>query len=457
MSPITFAAAGGDPSDPAVLTALLEAAGVPARLAAAGEPANIAHGTAAVSQGGLRIPLSEHEPDWRSFGSAPDVMTFDIVSAARHLLDDAGPSNSEPDAFDRHGRLRAGSAVAASRLATTVPIINIIADQLAIECRRRFSVVPLPRWPDGRRAAIALSHDVDRPERYAAVGDLWRPWRMRRAPRTRLTATLRLAAERLTDRRADDHWAFDELMALEDRHGVRSTVLFSVTPHHARFGSTLDPAYDASGARYRRVFERLTAGGWEIGLHASYRAFERPDRLAGERRRLAELAGVEIQGLRHHYWQLGPNPTLTFRGQEAAGFMYDASIGFNDAPGFRRGIALPFHVFDHDLGRPLRILEMPTTLMDGNLFYQGMERRSATAAAIAHLETVRQHGGLGVVDWHSHASARSNRRFESWGETYEDLLVWLSDQPDIWTAPLGQIAEWWRSRAGRLRALAEVV
>ena len=80
--------------------------------------------------------------------------------------------------------------------------------------------------------------------------------------------------------------------------------------------------------------------------------------------------------------------------------------------------------------------------MDGNLFYQGLDRATASATAIAHLETVRRHGGLGLVDWHSHTSVTSNRRFEVWGRTYEDLLEWAAGQPDLWIATLGEIAGW---------------
>jgi hypothetical protein len=453
---VSIAQPDAPPRARAALAFLLDAAGIPARRASPGEPALLVHGDAGpLAVDGIRIPASGATVAWPELaaGTVPvaslgDHLPIDLVALVAAHLDDSVRAEAPAEAFDGHGRLTAAGA--AGGAAIDVPIVNHAVRLLADIARTRFGIDPVAAWPDARAGAVALSHDVDQPERYALLRDLARPWRLRRAPRTLLIAALRLARERLSDPAPDDHWAFDELLAAEEAAGVRSTFLFSVTPYHARSGCTLDPAYEADGPRYRRLYERLRTAGWEIGLHASYFAFRDPRRLATERAALSRLAGVEVRGLRHHYWQLGPDPAATLRAHEVAGFAYDASLGFNDAPGYRRGVALPFHPFDASLGRPIATLQLPTTLMDGNLFYQPISVDEAIERTIAQVELIRSVGGLAVIDWHSHTSVPSNRRFAAWGRAYTEILGWLARQPSLWIATLGEVAEWRTRRSAML-------
>ena len=139
------------------------------------------------------------------------------------------------------------------------------------------------------------------------------------------------------------------------------------------------------------MFERLRATGNGVGLHTGYAAFAAPGRVAEERRRLADAAGMEIAGNRHHYWHLGPEPGATLREHEAAGLTWDASLAFNEDVGFRRATTLPFHPWDDSLARPLRLLELPTACMDGNLLYRSVD--AAVAAVAALLDVIAGSGG----------------------------------------------------------------
>ncbi len=461
MPTITYSSSDPAPGARAAIAYLLDAAGVPARPADPGEAATLVHGDIAMAEGGLRIPIGPGDRTWPELAAGEvdhreigETLPVDLVALVRAHLDDAVHDSLPAESFDLYGRLNRDASFSATAGIAHVPIVNRAVVLLSTLATERFKITPHPAWPGGRRAAVGLSHDVDLPERYAMAGDLLRPWRFRHAPRTQMLAALRLARERLVDRSPDDHWAFDELLAAEEKLGLRSTFLFSVTPYHARFGSTLDPAYDASGPRYRRLYERLRSGGWEIGLHASYRAHEDPLRLVAERHRLGDLAGGEIAGLRHHYWQLGPDVAATLRAHEAAGFAYDASLAFNDAPGYRRGAALPFHPYDAEMQRPLTTLQLPTTLMDGNLFYRPTGVEAAITAATDQVEAIADLGGLAVIDWHAHTSVSSNRRFQDWGSAYEGILTWLGSRSDLWVTTLGEITQWRERRSAELRAAA---
>ena len=81
--------------------------------------------------------------------------------------------------------------------------------------------------------------------------------------------------------------------------------------------------------------------GWEIGLHASYNAYN--GSLRSEKILLEKYANIEIQGLRHHYWHISPtNAEETLILHNKSGFFYDSSLAFEKIIGFRRGIGLPF-------------------------------------------------------------------------------------------------------------------
>lgn len=462
--PVIITHAGHDAGsrDLAALEFLLDAAGLPSRPARPDEEPLLRSGAGRIAPGGLRLPpradgASRPADAAAAFDphSIGDVLPFDLVGAVADHLGDRAHPDPPIDALDEHGRLRAASEFAQHRRLGRDPLVNEAVRRMAEIGRVRFGIEPLDPWPHGRVAAVGLSHDVDLPDRYAMMRDLARPWRFRRAPRTQLRAAWQLLGDRLRDPAPDDHWGFDELLAAEERAGVRSTFLFSVTPYHAATGSTLDPAYDATGRRFRRLYARLRAGGWEIGLHAGYRAWEHPDRFKRERERLAALSGTEIRGLRHHYWQLGPDVAATLRAHEAAGFDYDASIAFNDAPGYRRAVALPFHPYDATMQRPITTLQLPTTLMDGNLFYRPMTVDDAVAESVAQLETIIALHGLAVVDWHSHTAVPTNRRFAAWGIAYGRILDWITARTDLWVATLGEIAEWRAERSAELRRRAE--
>src|SRR5207247_4880530 len=109
-----------------------------------------------------------------------------------------------------------------------------------------------------------------------------------------------------------------------------------------------------------RLVESLLEGGAEVGLHGSYSAADDPARLASEKERLEELAGP-VRGQRYHFLRLDPQRNLAHL--EQAGFAYDSSLRFGDAPGFRPGIAHPFPPWDRERGAPRQLVEVPLAVL----------------------------------------------------------------------------------------------
>lgn len=267
------------------------------------------------------------------------------------------------------------------------------------------------------RAAVAITHDVDYPE-------LIRPIEVVRVLRDRGLGGVRLAGRVATGK--SHFWTFREWRSITDRLGTRSCFYFM-----ARQGSlvqyamgTPDDFYDVRAPRFQRLFAELRDAGCEIGLHASYHAHRSTDTLRREVQRIAEAAGVECAGNRHHYWHLDPNaPNETLRRHAEAGLRYDSSLGLEYYPGFRRGICHPFRVFDTEARQALPIVQLPPAWMDDHF-----DRRLAKngiadpdAAALRLLDAARASRGIIVLDYHSRGmNADFYPRYGPWLERFAE-------------------------------------
>ena len=198
--------------------------------------------------------------------------------------------------------------------------------------------------------------------------------------------------------------------------------------------------YDASRRRYRSLFRYLTAGGWEVGVQASYLAGSDAALIRSQAGRLAELAGAGAVGVRHHYLRLDcDDPMRSLARHADAGLLYDATVGFNDCPGFRAGVALPYQLFDQDAGAVRPFVELPMTLADMHLPRDDSE--TAVAMILDHLETVRSLGGLAVLNWHvGHWESDP-----AWRAAYCAACRYVAEDADVWVAPAGDLARWYLS------------
>lgn len=420
---------------------------------------HLVHGDPAMARElGITIPDRPMDRFWDAAldggpAAAPGdgAFSFDVIGAIAAFLGDADHADPDPAGLDDHGRLRLDASAPFLAGRGAVPVVNAYVSVLEGALAAR-GLTGRPRWPDGRRAAIALSHDVDRPDRYALLESAWRPWRFRRSPRGYVETTIGLIGSRLRDPDPLDQWRFEDVVAFERGLDVRSTFFFSVTPFHRPWADGVDVAYDAGTGRFRRVMRGLVDAGFEVGLHASYNAFESAARLRSERERLSRLAGAEVRGLRHHYWHLGPDIARTLRFHEEAGFSYDTSIAFNERSGFRRSVALPFLPYDDVLARPLRTVQVPSFSMDAGVFSTAVDVDGAVDQVMGLVDAIAAGGGVGAINWHAEASAPRGALLRPWALAYQEIVRRLVARPEIWVAPLAEIDGWWRGRAAAVES-----
>ncbi|MFQ5429763.1 MAG: hypothetical protein ACE5E1_05580 [Phycisphaerae bacterium] len=375
-------------------------------------------------------------------------LTFDLVRAAAHWL--TLESETRVTRRDIHGRVPAAGSLLGRLGRLNRPPVNAYARLLDEMIRMRgFRFQRSARWPYGRRYAVALTHDVDDPERpspWEGIGLHILPLNAE-SPRRAYWALRTLArrgqarARRLRHAGLRPKWDFFRYARLEHEYGFRSSFYFSVI--NRRGASRFDVGYDISRTRYRRLMRALRREGWEIGLHASYETHLRNPSVGPQVRRLSTLLKRRVLGLRHHYLMLDPSrPLATLAEHARAGLLYDTSVGFNDAPGFRVGTALPFEPFDGAMHNHRRFVELPMTLSDMHL--PRYHPRAAIDIVRRHLCAARECGGLAVLNWH----VGNWLAAPAWREAYRAACRMLSLDSRVWVATPSEIARWWLSDSG---------
>jgi hypothetical protein len=426
----------------------------------AGQTPHLYYGNNPLATSRIAIPACNADPVWSHVVDVekcqPDGasrVSFDVIHAIGMLLTDEVNERLPTTAWGPADRLLFDRSFQARHGIAHLPIVNHFVQLVAALIQRQLGARAVSLWPEGKRAAIGISHDVDRPEKYAmlrAVRDLRYP-ALRIWPRFYAKA-LYQALQRLRDPCPDDFWLFEQIMDAESKLGLKSTFFFASMPSYGRWGAFEDVTYDIGWPRFGPLFQSIAERGFEIGLHASYNAHRASSRLAWERWRLEQVAGVPIKGLRHHYWHLGRNPNRTLRFHEECGFEYDSSLAFNEHMGFRRNVALPFYPWDAERSRPLRTLQLPTFCMDGNLFYRRTDVESAAHQVQQYVEAIKRLGGVGVIDWHVRTSYPGNVAFRDWSLAYLEIIRSLAADHELWVTNLGEIADWVSLRERSIKA-----
>ncbi|MCL7416647.1 MAG: polysaccharide deacetylase family protein [Halalkalicoccus sp.] len=273
---------------------------------------------------------------------------------------------------------------------------------------------------DSAEFAVCLTHDVDRPYKtYQWLSDAVMkhdPGQLRRA----------LSGE-------NPYWRFEEVMAIEERLGVRSAFYFLNEPPLFEKPPTTwaDPSrwiehfgrYDLTAPEMRAVIRQLDDGGWEVGLHGSYDSARDEGRLRHEKDVLEGVLGHEVRGVRQHHLRL--DAPKTWKIHAAMGLSYDTSLGSSTECGFTHGYRA-LRPFDDDfLVFPLSIMEVGLPV-DTDRAWRECERL---------LKEARANDAVMTVLWHPRYFA--DREFPGYRELYERLIE-RAVEMGAWVGPPGE-------------------
>lgn len=390
-----------------------------------------------------------------------------IPRGALRVVADVAGAVAEQRSKERDRYARVPSTVNALVAAglERAPVVSLAAVALRralLECAGRRPIRLLAPWPEGRRWAVAMSHDLDAVAPWPAFTALRLVELIRKSEIGQAASVVAAASGALL---GDPIWkGVQELLAAEHEHGVRSTwFILCGTPTMAtrRAG---DLTYLPESRAARRIIRAVGDAQHEIGLHGSFATYDDTTRFREQRTRLERITSTAPAGVRQHYLRMRPGASQ--RAMSAAGFAYDSTFGFSDRNGFRLGVAdvLPAWLDSGEgewgSGEPAGIEEVPFTWMDRALSkYQGVESPQAWVEdAIELAGACRAVDGLWTGIWHPNLTAPLG--FPGAQEAFRTLLSSLMRESPF-AAPMSDLVSWRRvrreARARALRADGSVV
>ena len=292
-------------------------------------------------------------------------------------------------------------------------------------------------WPDKKRFAVALSHDVDR----------IRTWTFRKARRT-LAPVIRTrpwsglfysAGYMFHLFVCPENWLFNfkTITQMEKKFSAASTFFF-VQQRRTR----IDPGYSLYSTRLRRGISIVKKAGSAIGLHGTITAGRNAGQLQEEREGLEKAIGRTVSGCRQHY--LIFDPDKTWAAMQKAGFRFDSTLGFADAAGYRCGTGFPFHPWDPQEQKEMKLLEIPLVLMDTVLFLeskQGLTAANSRPLVYRLLDETRDNAACLTVNWHN--SDLFANDLSGFSDLYQSILEWTIEH-NGWLCTLDELHNWWR-------------
>jgi hypothetical protein len=137
----------------------------------------------------------------------------------------------------------------------------------------------------------------------------------------------------------------------------------------------------------------------------------------------------------HPFWS-----TLEDHGR--AGLRYDSSIAFNEAAGYRLGIAYPYRPWSPVSRRLIPSIQIPVLAMDKAFFADKEQTAGSVLAKFKPLlDTLKKYQGVAALDWHEYTSCPGSRAFQKWGEAYLAILEMLGSDSDVAVKSCAQVAE----------------
>ena len=273
------------------------------------------------------------------------------------------------------------------------------------------------KWPGDKPFAVCLTHDVDFVSAYSLAGALRHRRTRYAAAQTvgdTVTVLLGTGADLLSALgrvgAKDPLHRFERWLEVERDVDARSTFFFwpgtdTVSRRHASDCSyTLSDTltFERQTCSVSEMIREMHRRGWEIGLHASWYAFNDVDELKRQKDALETATGSEVVSVRQHY--LHYDIRTTPRAHSDAGFKFDSTLGFNDNIGFRFGTCYPWRLNDLSSGEKLPIFEIPLIVQEVAMLNPAKGMRIDAPTAFEYIKqigrAVENVGGVLTLLWH---------------------------------------------------------
>ena len=272
---------------------------------------------------------------------------------------------------------------------------NILFEAILVSCReRQIPLVQKSFWPEGKKFAVCLTHDIDeikktyqwvsRPLRYLINMDI-----------QGFKGQVHSFKQKIMGK--EPYYTYDDIISIEHDLGVKSTYFILKESGNANlFSKKTWYLYGRNRSLQNpemlELIQKLQTNGDEVAIHGSYFSYKDPHLLNNERSELEHLINEKVIGTRQH--NLNLEVPATWEHQVSAGFKYDTSLGFKDTIGFKWGTSFPFYP---NVGKEiLPLLEIPLIIMD--ICLESSSNKIADCLRIA--DEVERYNGVLTLLWH---------------------------------------------------------
>jgi hypothetical protein len=335
------------------------------------------------------------------------------------------------------------------RTETAVPLIDLRLQRLETEGKLRRLEKTTPLWPDGKRFALVLTHDVDRVPGVRLMSRLRAIRAIPGAPIKQRVLISLSAAKGLTQKLLpfwrNAEGSFESWLDEEARYGFQSSFFFFAGhPPVRRWRDAFYRQHDEvifEGRKYSvsNVMKMMADRGWDVGLHGSSLSWRDAELLRKERASVEAAIGRTVRTIRQHHLLFDIRCTPAF--QREAGFEADSTLGSNATVGFRCGTCYPFRAYDLSADCELDLLEVPLIAQEAALFrQQGYDESRAYERCRELMQLVASLNGALTLLWHNYW-ARTSKEFR----VYSALLA-EARRLGAWGCSLVQLNDWWRRR-----------
>ncbi len=354
---------------------------------------------------GLPVPYGQNRMERYAHAQGETlVLHADFVAAAYFMLS-RYEEWMRPTERDAHGRFPGRESWAARAGCLDRPLVDEyglwLKARIDKHVGRPVDDVPESVWHPGLKR-IYLTHDIDAPFLYqSAKGRIrslleGRGWR-------------KTFAHRSGGHARDPYDTFATVFALDNSlkktlnknnsNPVVQDIYFIKSRGKHRYDK---PRYRLGGRALRGLRDRILRQGATIGLHISYTAGGRPERIGKEKRHLEKTWGVNLRLSRHHFLRFQAPSQIRHLAEN--GLTDDFTMGFADTAGFRLGTARPVRAIDPAARRLTAVTYHPLLCMDSSLFdakYMHLDEAQARQTLHTLLDRAHAVGGEACLLWHN--------------------------------------------------------
>lgn len=316
---------------------------------------------------------------------------------------------------DEHDRFPGSSSLAYKQGFLDRPVV----DEYGLVFREWLKAL-LPDWePKPRSFKVKLSHDIDSIRRFSnwpiALRTITADLIKRRNPKR----ALRSVAAAAMPRQDPFFLGIHQLADISEDAGMGCDHFNFLVDETEIFGG----GYDIEAPLVRQCIDQLRLRGCSIGLHASYKSLNDPERLAQEKSTLDAILGESTRGGRQHFIRF--KVPETWRHWQQVGLVCDATMIFADQPGFRCGTCLPFQPYDLVQDREFTLWEEPLIVMDTSLVhYKGFSPSQGEAFILELADRCKRVEGVFTLLWHNYSF---HDEWSPTGDTYRRVVKRLAE------------------------------